>query len=49
MLSRISQTEKDEYCYVLTYKWNLKKPKFMGTEKRLVVARCGEMKTEENG
>lgn len=49
MLRRISQTEKDEHCYVLTYKWDLEKPKFIETEKGLVVARCGEMKTEENG
>ena len=24
MLSEISQTEKDKYCYVITYIWNLK-------------------------
>ena len=45
MLSKISQTEKDKYCYDPTYIWNLKQNyKILDTENRLVVARDGKGK-----
>ena len=42
MLSVTSQTQQDNYCYDLTYTWNLKKIKLTEAESRKVVDRGQE-------
>ena len=49
MLNEIRQTEKDKYCYVLAYIWNLKNVELRETEsgcQHLRGGRNGEMLTK---
>ena len=53
MLSEISQTEKDKYCKVITYMWNLKNNSGMNecnkTETDSQVQRTNGYQREEEG